>query len=209
MKIRGETRRRGSDHGPRRAAGGRLWRCGTTRRRDRHGATVGRVRPNSRWPSCWRSPTRRRPNGSTRSSNGASSRRPRRIAGRWTPATSSVARVVGGGDGQRRAPDGGGALTCAGCWGAHLPAGLSGTAGDGGGGVPGPPDAVRHRRAAAAASGVSGLRGRRARPRETSRDRKRSASLPFDPTRIRRLGTFPRAERQEGAAGTAIARSAG
>ena len=105
-----ETRRRGSDHGPRRAAGGRLWRCGTTRRRDRHGATVGRVRPNSRWPSCWRSPTRRRPNGSTRSSNGASARRPRRIAGRWTPATSSVARVVGGGDGQRRAPDGGGAL---------------------------------------------------------------------------------------------------
>ena len=48
----------------RRGTGGRRWRCGTTRRQDRRGATAGRDRPTSR--------------------------RSRPTAGRWTPATSSA-----------------------------------------------------------------------------------------------------------------------
>ena len=76
MRIRGrETEGRGRDHGRRRAAGtgGRRWRYGTTRRRDR---------PSSRWRSCYRRPTRRRPSGSTSRSRGASSRGSRR-GGCW------------------------------------------------------------------------------------------------------------------------------
>ena len=80
-----ETEGRGRDHGRRRAAGtgGRRWRYATTRRRDR---------PSSRWRSCSRRPTRRRPSGSTSRSRGASSRGSRRGAGRWRPSSAGSRR---------------------------------------------------------------------------------------------------------------------
>ena len=46
--------------------GGCRGRSGTTRRRDRRGATAGQDRPSSRCRSCWQELMRRRPSGSTR-----------------------------------------------------------------------------------------------------------------------------------------------
>ena len=107
-----ETEGRGRDHGRRRAAGtgGRRWRYGTTRRRDR---------PSSRWRSCCRRPTRRRPSGSTSRSRGASSRGSRRGAGRWR--RPRLARVGGRRD-RRRAPGGAREVSARRLLGAHLPA---------------------------------------------------------------------------------------
>ena len=42
---------------------GRRWWSGTTRRRDRRGATAGQDRPSSRWRSCWQQRMRRRLSG--------------------------------------------------------------------------------------------------------------------------------------------------
>ena len=119
-----------------------------------------------------------------------------------------MARVSSGGDGQRRAPDGGGALNVR-----RLLGGASavGRLRNGGETVAGEClgcqtqfaiDVRLPLPAVCPDCGADVLA--RARRRGTG-----NAALPFDPTRIRRLGTFRRAERQEGAAGTAIARSAG
>ena len=108
-----ETEGRGRDPGRRRAAGtgGRRWRYATTRRRDR---------PSSRWRSCCRRPTRRRPSGSTSRSRGASSRGSRRGAGRWRPRPR-LARVGGRRD-RRRAPGGAREVSARRLLGTHLPA---------------------------------------------------------------------------------------
>ena len=56
--------------------GVRCWRCGTTRRRARRGATAVRARPSSRWPSCWAVTDQATAERcSIRGSSGASSRR--------------------------------------------------------------------------------------------------------------------------------------
>ena len=103
--------------------GGCRWRSGTPRRRDRRGATAGQDRSSSRWRSCWQELMRRRPSGSTSRSRGASSRRSRRSAGRWTPATSSVgSKSAAASDGQRRAPGGGRELCAPAAWGRNASA---------------------------------------------------------------------------------------
>ena len=66
---------------------------------------------------------RRRPSGSTSRSRGASSRRSRRTAGRWTPATSSAgSKSAAAWDGQRRAPGGGRKLCAPAAWGRNASA---------------------------------------------------------------------------------------
>ena len=54
------------------------------------GATAARVRPNLRWPFCWRSTTERRPSVSISGSSRTSWLRSRRTAGRSTPTMSSA-----------------------------------------------------------------------------------------------------------------------